>query len=185
MNIERTEFEGLVVLRPAVYKDERGYFMETHSLSRFKSNGLEYNFVQDNESLSSYGTLRGLHFQSGSYAQAKLVRVVKGSVLDVAVDLRAGQPTFGKVFTFELNEDNKAQLLIPRGFAHGFVVLSEKAIFQYKVDNTYSPENESGILYSDLDLNIDWRVPKSQIIISAKDQKWPTLKEYLNNKKEG
>jgi dTDP-4-dehydrorhamnose 3,5-epimerase len=170
MNLIETGIKDLYILEPRVFGDERGYFLESYNESSFGKLGLNYHFVQDNESYSKYGTLRGLHFQKGEHAQAKLVRVLAGKVLDVAVDLRKHSSTFGKSFAVELNSDKKNMLIVPRGFAHGFVVLSETAIFSYKCDNFYSPENEGGIIFNDKDLAIDWIVPEDKIILSAKDK---------------
>ena len=172
-----TGIEGLFVLEPKIFGDHRGYFLESYNQRTFQNLGISNVFIQDNESLSSYGTLRGLHFQKGEFAQAKLVRVVMGSVLDVAVDIREGSKTFGKVFSCELSHDNMKMMMIPRGFAHGFIVLSEKAIFQYKCDNLYSPQNEGGIRYDDPFLNIDWKVPAEKLILSDKDKKLLAFRE--------
>jgi dTDP-4-dehydrorhamnose 3,5-epimerase len=172
-----TGLEGLFVLEPKVFGDDRGYFLESYNHKVFHDLGIKNVFVQDNESLSSFGTLRGLHFQRGEFAQAKLVRVVLGSVLDVVVDIRPQSPTFGKSFTCEINDQNKKMMMIPRGFAHGFVVLSEKALFQYKCDNLYSPANEGGIRFDDPVLLIDWRVSVGEMILSDKDKKQPLLEE--------
>lgn len=177
MNLVETGFEGLFVLEPKVFGDHRGYFFESYNQKTFADLGIKNNFIQDNESLSNYGTLRGLHFQKGEFAQAKLVRAVKGSVLDVVVDIRVDSKTFGKSFACELSEQNKKMMMIPRGFAHGFVVLSETAIFQYKCDNLYSPQNEGGIRFDDPDLKIDWKVPMDKVLLSEKDKKLPFLKE--------
>ena len=172
MKIESTGFEGLIVIKPTVFEDERGYFMESFNEKRFREEcNLDVKFVQDNESKSTYGVLRGLHFQKPPMAQAKLVRVFSGKVLDVAVDIRPNSPTFGKHIAVELSGRNKKQLFIPRGFAHGFVVLSKTAVFAYKCDNFYSPEHDSGIYHADPELNIDWRVPLGNRLISEKDQK--------------
>lgn len=176
MNIIKTEIEGVVILEPRVFKDDRGYFMESFSKKFFDTEVCKTEFVQDNESKSSYGVLRGLHFQKSPYAQSKLVRVVKGSVLDVAVDIRKGSPTFGQHVAVELSEDNKYQLFVPKGFAHGYVVLSEFAIFQYKCDNFYSPEYEGAIAWDDEDLAIDWRIPEKELILSQKDKNHPKLR---------
>jgi dTDP-4-dehydrorhamnose 3,5-epimerase len=176
MEVIETGFSELLLLCPKIFKDSRGYFFESYNERAFKQLGLDYNFVQDNESQSTYGTLRGLHFQKGNSAQAKLVRAIKGEVLDVAVDLRRDSPTFGKYYSAILSEENKNMLLIPRGFAHGFVVLSQSAVFAYKCDNFYSPSNEGGIHYADPDLAIDWRVPQDKIVLSEKDRKNPAFK---------
>ena len=177
MNLLKTSMADLCVIEPKVFGDSRGYFFESYSEKKFRDLGLNYVFVQDNESFSSYGTLRGLHFQKGSYAQAKLVRVVSGEVLDVVVDLRPGSSTFGKSESFLLSGENKRMLMVPRGFAHGFVVLSSQAIFQYKCDNLYAPEHESGIRFDDPTLNIDWKVPHEKALLSEKDRKLPLFKE--------
>lgn len=172
-----TGIKDLWILEPKVFGDSRGYFFESYNQKLFTELGLTNKFVQDNESFSSYGTLRGLHFQKGEFAQAKLVRAVKGAIKDVVVDLRKDSATFGKTFSCELTEENKRMMLVPRGFAHGFVVLSETCIFSYKCDNFYSPENESGIFYGDADLAIDWQVPREKMILSEKDKKLKTFKE--------
>ena len=171
MNIITTEIEGLLILEPKVFGDERGYFFESFSQREFEEKVCKTVFVQDNESKSGYGVLRGLHFQKPPFEQAKLVRVVKGKVLDVAVDIREDSPTFGKHVSVELSEENKRQMFVPRGFAHGFVVLSEEAIFQYKCDNYYMPQAEGGILWNDPALKIDWKIPMEDVILSEKDKK--------------
>lgn len=177
MNIIKTKIEGVVILEPRVFKDERGYFMESFSKKFFDTEVCKTEFVQDNESKSSYGVLRGLHFQKPPYAQSKLVRVVKGSVLDVAVDIRNGSPTFGQHVAVELTEDNKRQFFVPRGFAHGFVVLSEEVIFQYKCDNFYAPQQEGAIAWNDPMLDIDWEITADKIILSEKDKNHPLLSD--------
>jgi dTDP-4-dehydrorhamnose 3,5-epimerase len=177
MEIIKTSIEGLVIIRPRIFSDSRGYFFESYSQRDFEKEVGDIHFVQDNESKSSYGVLRGLHFQKPPYAQSKLVRVIKGTVLDVAVDIRKGSPTYGKWEAVELSEDNKLQLFIPRGFAHGFSVLSKEALFQYKCDNFYHPEAEGAIAWDDPQLNIAWQLPKDSIILSAKDMKHPSLAE--------
>ena len=169
--------EGLCVIEPAVHGDARGYFMETYNQRDMEEAGLNMVFVQDNQSKSSYGVLRGLHFQKPPYAQSKLVRVVKGRVLDVAVDIRKGSPTFGKHVSVELTEENKRQFFVPRGFAHGFAVLSTEAVFQYKCDNFYAPESEGALAWDDPDLGIDWRIPADRVILSEKDSRHPRLKD--------
>ena len=180
MEIIKTPLQGCVVLKPAVYSDARGYFYESFNSKKFNELvGSEVSFVQDNQSFSSYGVLRGLHFQKGVHAQAKLVRVLKGEVLDVAVDLRPESPTFGQHYSVILNDQNKLQLFIPRGFAHGFVVLSEVAEFFYKCDNYYNKESEGGLMYNDPELNIDWRIPAKDIQVSDKDTVNPSLKSLL------
>lgn len=177
MNIIKTDIEGLVILEPRVFRDERGYFMESFSKKFFVEEVCKTEFVQDNESKSSYGVLRGLHFQKPPYAQSKLVRVVKGRVLDVAVDIRKGSPTFGQHVSVELTEENKRQFFVPRGFAHGFIVLSEDVIFQYKCDNYYAPQYEGAIAWNDPQLKIDWKISSNDIILSEKDAKHPLLSE--------
>ncbi len=169
MKIIKTEIKGVVIIEPEVFGDERGYFFESFSQRCFDDVLGKTVFVQDNESKSSYGVVRGLHYQLPPYTQAKLVRVVKGCVLDVAVDLRKDSPTFGKYVAIELSEENKRQLFIPQGFAHGFAVLSLESIFQYKCDNYYAPDYEGGILFDDPVLGIDWRIPRNKMILSSKD----------------
>ena len=170
MNIIKTAIEGVVIIEPKVFNDERGYFFESYNQKDFNSLVKEITFVQDNESCSQYGVIRGLHFQKSPYAQSKLVRVVKGRVLDVAVDIRHGSPTFGKHVKVELTENNHLQFFIPKGFAHGFAVLSETAVFQYKCDNFYAPQSEGAIAWDDPDLAIDWQIPQDKIILSKKTQ---------------
>ncbi len=177
IKVQQTGFSGLVVIEPDVFGDNRGYFCETLNLSW---QGVDFpHFVQDNESLSQYGVVRGLHFQKGEWAQAKLVGVGLGEVLDVVVDLRPGEPTFGKQYSIKLSDQNHKRLLIPRGFAHGFAVLSPKALFQYKCDNYYNPSAEDGIAWDDSALAIDWGLPAEDIILSQKDRNHQTLKEYI------
>ena len=183
MNIIQTPIEGLLIIEPRVFNDARGYFVETYNEQRYREAGIDTVFVQDNQSCSTYGVVRGLHFQKPPYSQAKLVCCTVGRVLDVAVDLREGSKTFGQWFSVELSEENKRQFFIPRGFAHGFSVLSETAIFTYKCDNLYHPEAEGGILLSDADLNIDWKIPVEDRIISDKDTKHPTFHEYISHRK--
>lgn len=178
MNIIQTPIEGLLVIEPRVFKDARGYFIETYNEQRYREAGIDAVFVQDNQSCSSYGVVRGLHFQLPPYSQAKLVTCTLGRVLDVAVDLRKDSKTYGRWFATELSEDNHRQFFIPRGFAHGFSVLSEKAVFAYKCDNLYHPEAEGGLLLSDPTLNIDWQVPADKRIISEKDTKHPLFSEF-------
>jgi len=180
MIVKETNLEGCFIIKPKVIQDKRGYFLESFNQAVFKE-GLnrDINFVQDNESYSSKGVLRGLHYQKGDYAQAKLVRVIKGKILDVVVDLRADSPTFSKHMSIELSEDNKTQLFIPRGFAHGFLVLSDTAIFSYKCDNFYNKASEGGIIYNDKDLNIDWKLDEKEFIVSEKDLELPTLKQVV------
>lgn len=177
MEYKKTSIEGVYILEPKVFNDARGYFFEAWKKADFEENVCKTEFIQDNESKSSYGVLRGLHYQKGDYSQAKLVRVIKGKVLDVAVDIRKDSPTFGQHVMVELSEENKRQFFIPRGFAHGFLVLSDEAIFTYKVDNVYSPQNEAGILYNDPDLNIQWPIDAKDIILSDKDLKACRLKD--------
>ncbi|MDR0232445.1 MAG: dTDP-4-dehydrorhamnose 3,5-epimerase [Dysgonamonadaceae bacterium] len=178
MNYTQTELPGVWILEPKVFSDTRGYFMESFKKEDFEKHIGEVNFIQDNESKSSFGVLRGLHFQKGEYSQAKLVRIITGKVLDVAVDIRKDSPTFGKHVAVELSGENKRQLFIQRGFAHGFLVLSDEVIFCYKVDNIYSPQNEGSILYNDAEININWPIDPSEIIISEKDKNAPLLKDY-------
>lgn len=175
INVIQTEIPGVVIIEPKLFGDERGYFMETWSQKDFDEQVRPIKFVQDNESKSCYGVLRGLHFQKGKDAQSKLVRVLKGRVLDVAVDIRRGSPTFGKHVKVELTGENHRQFFIPRGFAHGFVVLSEEAIFQYKCDNLYAPQSEGSIIWNDSTLGIDWQIPAEDVVLSAKDKIHPTL----------
>jgi len=176
MTATETKLIGCFIIEPKVFKDSRGYFFESFNQNTFnKLIGKTIDFVQDNESFSSKGVLRGLHFQTGAYAQAKLVRAVKGTVLDVVVDMRKESPTFSKHFSIELSEDNKTQLFVPRGFAHGFIVLSETAIFSYKCDNFYDKASEQGLRYDDPSLGIDWKLPANEFIISEKDLVLPTL----------
>lgn len=177
MKIIETAIEDVVIIEPRLFKDERGYFFESFSQREFEEKIRKISFVQDNESKSSYGVLRGLHFQKPPYAQNKLVRVIKGAVLDVAVDIRKGSPTFGKHVAVELTEENHLQLFIPRGFAHGFSVLSQEVIFQYKCDNFYAPQSEGALAWDDSDLNINWRIPTNQIILSEKDKHHEKLKD--------
>lgn len=182
MNIIKTTLEGVLIIEPSVFGDERGYFYESFNAKRFQEQtGIEVNFIQDNESKSKYGVVRGLHFQSGEYAQAKLVHVAKGRILDIAVDIREKSPTFGQYIAVELSDVNHRQLFIPRGFAHGFSVLSEDAVFQYKCDNFYNPQSERGILWSDPSIGIDWQLPASDIILSEKDKKHPLLKDLCES----
>ena len=170
MNYIQTEIDGVWIIEPKVFSDPRGYFMEAFKQQEFDATIGHINFIQDNESKSSFGTLRGLHYQKGDYCQAKLVRVIKGEVLDVAVDLRKSSPTFGKHISVLLSDDNKRQLFIPRGFAHGFLVKSEEAVFTYKVDNIYAPQAEASIIYNDPALGIDWPIADSQLVMSEKDR---------------
>ena len=179
MNFIETDIEGVFIVEPRVFRDARGYFFESWNREAFAAAGLHYDFVQDNQSCSAYGTIRGLHFQKGEHAQAKLVRVVAGTVLDVAVDLRAGSPTFGRHVAAELSGENFRQLLIPRGFAHGFSVLSETAVFAYKCDNFYCRTAEGGVRFDDPALGIDWRVPAEKALLSEKDRVNPPLEDFV------
>ena len=178
MNVVPTSIPDVKIIEPCVFEDARGYFFESFSQKLFNEKVSDTVFVQDNESRSTYGVLRGLHFQRPPMAQAKLVRVVEGSVLDIAVDIRPDSPTYGQHVSVELSADNKRQLFIPRGFAHGFVVLSPTVVFQYKCDNYYSPTHEGGIAWNDPDLKIDWQVPVEDIVLSEKDKKNTTFKEF-------
>lgn len=178
MNIIQTSIPGVVIIEPRLFKDDRGYFFESFSERDFNTQVREVKFVQDNESMSSYGVMRGLHFQRPPYTQSKLVRCVKGAVLDVAVDIRKGSPTYGQYVAVELTEENHRQFFVPRGFAHGFAVLSETAIFQYKCDNFYHPEADGGISILDDSLGIDWCIPTDHAILSEKDTKHPLLKDF-------
>lgn len=177
MEIIETKILGLVIIEPRIFRDDRGYFFESFSQRNFEEQVCKTQFVQDNESKSSYGVLRGLHFQKPPYAQSKLVRVIKGAVLDVAVDIRKGSPTFGQHVAVELTEDNHRQFFIPRGFAHGFSVLTDEVIFQYKCDNFYAPQSEGAIAWNDPQLNIDWRIPADKVVLSEKDRHHPNLDE--------
>lgn len=176
MEYKTTEIDGVYIIEPRVFNDSRGYFFEAWKQKEFDEQVGPVNFIQDNESKSSYGVLRGLHYQKGEAAQAKLVRVIKGKVLDVAVDIRKSSPTFGQYVMVELSEENKKQFFIPRGFAHGFLVLSEEAIFTYKVDNVYAPQCEAGIRWDDPDLGIDWPIDPKEILMSEKDLAQPCMK---------
>lgn len=177
MNVIKTDIEGVVIIEPTVFRDARGYFFESFSQREFEEKVRPVNFVQDNESMSSYGVMRGLHFQAPPFTQSKLVRCVKGKVLDVAIDIRRGSPTFGKHVAVELSEDNHLQFFVPRGFAHGFAVLSETAVFQYKCDNFYTPQADGGISIKDESLGIDWQIPMEHVILSEKDIKHSCLKD--------
>ena len=178
MEVIKTKIDGVVIIEPKVFQDARGYFFESFSQREFEAKVRQINFVQDNESMSSYGVMRGLHFQRPPFAQSKLVRCVKGRVLDVAVDIRKGSPTYGQHVAVELSEDNHRQFFVPRGFAHGFVVLSETAVFQYKCDNFYAPEADGGINIKDDALGIDWQIPMEKAILSEKDLKHVSLKDF-------
>ena len=177
ISIIKTDIEGVVIIEPKVFGDNRGYFFESWSQKDFDEQVRPIKFVQDNESKSRYGVLRGLHFQKGKYSQSKLVRVVQGRVLDVAVDVRRGSPTFGKYVAVELSAENHRQFFIPRGFAHGFVVLSDEAVFQYKCDNLYAPQEEGAIVWNDPEIGINWRIPADKVILSEKDKAHPLMNE--------
>ena len=178
MEVITTDIDGVVIIEPKVFKDARGYFFESFSQREFEEKVRKINLVQDNESISSYGVMRGLHFQNPPFTQSKLVRCVKGRVLDVAVDIRKGSPTYGKHVAVELSEDNHRQFFVPRGFAHGFAVLSETAVFQYKCDNFYAPQADSGISILDDSLGIDWMIPTDRAILSEKDTKHELLRNF-------
>ena len=178
MDVIKTTIEGLLIIEPRVFEDSRGYFFESYSLREFEEKIAPITFVQDNESKSSYGVMRGLHFQRPTFAQSKLVRCVKGSVLDVAVDIRKGSPTYGQHVSVELSEENHRQFFISKGFAHGFVVLSESAVFQYKCDEFYHPEADDGISILDKSLGIDWQIPTDKAILSEKDTKHCLFKDF-------
>lgn len=182
MEIIETPIKDLIVVRPDVFADSRGYFTELYNENRYRAYGIDNNFVQDNLSRSSYGVVRGLHLQKGESAQAKLVKVIVGKVWDVAVDLRQGSSTYGKWFGVELSDENHLQFLIPRGFAHGFSVLSPTAIFSYKCDNLYDKQAEGGIIYNDPTLAINWKVPVGEMIVSDKDLLLPTFDQYCKQK---
>ena len=177
MEVIKTDIEGVVIIEPKVFDDARGYFFESFSQREFEEKVRKINFVQDNESMSSYGVMRGLHFQKPPFTQSKLVRCVKGCVLDVAVDIRKGSPTYGKHVAVELSEENHRQFFVPRGFAHGFAVLSAESVFQYKCDNFDAPESEGALAWDDPDLGIDWRIPAAKVILSEKDRHHPCLKD--------
>ena len=181
MEIIKTDIEGLIIIKPQIFKDSRGYFFESFSQREFNEKVTPIQFVQDNESCSSYGVMRGLHFQKPPYSQSKLVRCVKGSVLDVAVDIRKGSPTYGKHVAVELSAENHLQFFIPKGFAHGFAVLSEEAIFQYKCDEFYTPQSEGGIQLMDESLGNNWPISADKAILSEKDKKYPKLSEIISD----
>ena len=178
MNVIQTAIDGVVIIEPRVFRDERGYFFESFSQREFDEKVRRINFVQDNESMSSYGVMRGLHFQRPPFTQSKLVRCVKGAVLDVAVDIRKGSSTYGRHVAVELTEDNHRQFFVPRGFAHGFAVLSETAVFQYKCDNFYAPEADGGISIKDDSLGIDWKIPTESALLSDEDTRHALLREF-------
>ncbi len=177
----KTDFPGLLVFEPAVFEDSRGYFFESYNEKVFQQEGISSHWVQDNQSSSTYGVIRGLHYQLPPYAQSKLVRVLRGKILDVVVDIRKGSPTFGKSYSKVLSAKNKRQLLIPKGFAHGFSVLSEKAEVLYKCDEFYNKQSEAGIFYNDPELNIDWHIPAEYAVVSDKDRILPVFAECNNN----
>ncbi len=177
MKITKTDIEGVVVIEPRIFDDARGYFFETFSEREFAEQVCDCRFVQDNEAKSSYGVVRGLHFQLPPHTQSKLVRVVSGRILDIAVDIRKSSPTFGKYIAVELSAENHQQLFIPKGFAHGYSVLSEEAVVEYKCDNYYAPQSEGAIAWNDADLAIDWQIPAEKVILSEKDKQHPTLAE--------
>ena len=181
MSFTKTDITGLLIFEPRVFEDSRGYFFESYNENIFCQAGIDIRWVQDNQSASDYGVIRGLHYQLSPHAQSKLIRVLKGKILDVVVDIRKGSPTYGKSFTVKLSAKNKKQLFIPAGFAHGFSVLSEKAEVMYKCDVFYNKESEAGIIYNDPELGIDWQIPAEQAIISEKDQKLPLLKDCNSN----
>lgn len=177
MQTIKTDIDGVVIIEPRIFNDGRGYFFESYSERDFRTNVREVKFVQDNESRSSYGVVRGLHFQKPPFTQSKLVRVIQGAVLDVAVDIRKGSPTFGQHVAVELTGENHRQLFVPRGFAHGFSVLTPEVIFQYKCDNFYAPQSEGAIAWNDPELHIDWRIPADKVILSEKDKRHPPLRK--------
>lgn len=181
MLITTTEFPDLLIFEPDIFEDERGYFFESYNQRLFTENGIEITFIQDNQAKSSFGILRGLHYQVAPYAQSKLIRVMSGAILDVAVDIRKNSPTYGKAYTIELSAANKKQLLVPKGFAHGYSVISESAEVFYKCDTFYHKESEAGIAWDDPTLQIDWKVPQEKIMLSEKDQQHPFLEDCKNN----
>ncbi|RTL59969.1 MAG: dTDP-4-dehydrorhamnose 3,5-epimerase [Sphingobacteriales bacterium] len=181
MPFVKTEFPGLLIFEPVVFEDSRGYFYESYNVRTYEKEGVQIDFIQDNQAQSSYGVIRGLHYQLAPYAQTKLVRALSGSILDVVVDIRKGSPTYAKTFSIELSAQNRKQLLVPKGFAHGYSVLSETAEVFYKCDEFYNKESEAGIWLSDPELNIDWRVPMDKAIISDKDKNQPSFKNCKNN----
>lgn len=177
----KTEFPGLLVFQPKVWEDERGYFFESYNKKILAEEGVAINFIQDNQASSEFGVIRGLHYQVDPFGQTKLIRVLSGSILDVVVDIRKNSPTYGKVYTIELSVENKMQLLVPKGFAHGYSVISKSAEVFYKCDEFYNKESEGGIAYNDPVLNIDWKIPADKVIVSEKDMKHPGLNECKNN----
>jgi len=184
MIFEETGIDGLLICKPQVHKDDRGYFLESYNHSVFNKNNLNYTFLQDNEARSSYGVVRGLHMQTGIYSQAKLIRAIKGAIYDVALDLRPDSATFGQWFGIELNEENHFQLLIPRGFAHGYSSLQDETIIVYKCDNVYNKASEAGVRLDDPELNIDWKIPVDLRIISSKDRELPFLNQIFKSKEQ-
>lgn len=178
MEVIKTKIEGIVIIEPRIFKDARGYFYESFSQKEFDEKVMPIRFVQDNESMSTYGVMRGLHFQRPPFTQSKLVRCCRGAILDIALDIRKGSPTYGQHVAIELTEENHRQLFIPRGFAHGFAVLSDVAVLQYKCDNFYAPQADAGIQLRDKDLSIDWKIPTENAILSEKDIKHPYLKDF-------
>jgi dTDP-4-dehydrorhamnose 3,5-epimerase len=181
MPFTKTNIPGLLIYQPRVFEDARGYFFESYNANTFTADGVEIVFVQDNQAKSSYGVIRGLHYQLAPFAQTKLIRVLSGAIIDVAVDIRRGSPTFGESFTIELSAENKKQLLVPKGFAHGYSVISETAEVMYKCDEFYNKASEGGILYNDSKLNIDWQIPADKAIISEKDITLPGIDDCMNN----
>ena len=181
MKITKTPLKDLIIIEPDVFEDERGYFFESYNKQKLELAGYHFDFVQDNQSKSSYGVIRGLHYQLNPKAQSKLIRVLSGTIYDVAIDIRKKSPDFGKWFGVEISDKNYKQLLIPKGFAHGFSVLSEKAVILYKCDELYAPETEAGIIYNDKELNIDWKIEEGKEIISGKDLNLPSFNKALNN----
>ncbi len=181
MPFEKTDFPGLLIYKPSVFEDKRGYFFESYNQKNFSAEGIDISFIQDNQASSSFGVIRGLHYQKDPFAQTKLLRVLSGNIIDVAVDLRKNSPTYGKAYAIELSAENKKQLLIPKGFAHGYSVISEQAEVFYKCDAFYNKESEGGIAWNDPMLNIDWRVPAGSAIISEKDSMYPVLSGSDNN----
>lgn len=181
MTVEETQFPGLLILRPKVFEDKRGYFYESYNHKALLKRNISHDFVQDNQARSTYGIIRGLHYQLEPYAQTKLIRALAGKILDVVVDIRKGSPTYGQVFSIELSAENKMQLLIPRGFAHGYSVLSDEAEVFYKCDAYYNKESEGGIAWNDPALLIDWQIPSGKVVVSDKDSSYPGLQECENN----
>jgi dTDP-4-dehydrorhamnose 3,5-epimerase len=181
MAFTATDFPGLLIYEPRVFNDDRGYFFESYNERVFREQGINIQFVQDNQSRSCYGVIRGLHYQLNPYAQTKLIRVLEGAILDTVVDIRKGSPMFGRVFSIELSASNKKQLLVPKGFAHGFSVLSENAEVLYKIDSFYNKQSEAGIIYNDPSLNIDWKISQGQALVSPKDLEIPVFEHCINN----